>query len=182
MSDCLIEGIVTTRVSTVPQSRFHPRMQLTKNGYLKSRFIDNKGAIACCFTMLKYLREHNLKPKYRTILSFSYFEEVGMGGCHIPEEVSELVSIDIGLSDTSLEGNEFAVSICAKDVFTTYSYDFTNRLIAYAQRAECDYAVDIFYRYGSDASAAAKAGNDVRFALCGMGTYCTHGMERTHID
>ena len=48
-----------------------PRCQVTENGYIKSRFIDDKGAIACVFTMLKYLSENNLKPKYRTMLAFS---------------------------------------------------------------------------------------------------------------
>lgn len=159
-----------------------PRCEYTENGYLKSRFIDDKGAMACCFAMLKYMKDNHLKPRYRTLISFPYFEEVGLGGTYIPPEVSEFLAVDIGLVGPDCDGTERSVSICAKDVFTTYSYDFTNRLIEYAKRAECDYAVDIFYRYGSDASAAVKAGNDVRFALCGMGTYCTHGMERTHID
>mgnify|MGYP003291245133 CR=1 FL=1 len=30
-----------------------PRCQITPNGYLKSRFIDDKGAVACCFAALK---------------------------------------------------------------------------------------------------------------------------------
>lgn len=159
-----------------------PHYEYTEKGFLKSRFIDNKGAIACCFTMLKYLKEHNLKPKYRTILSFSYFEEVGLGGCHIPEEVSELISIDIGLADTSLEGNEFAVSICAKDSFTPYNYIMTSRLIDYAEKAECDYAVDTYFRYGSESNQALQAGHDIRVGLIGMAVYCSHGRERTHID
>ena len=74
-----------------------PRCQVTENGYIKSRFIDDKGAIACVFTMLKYLSENNLKPKYRTILAFPYSEEIGFGGTYVPPEVSEYVAIDIGL-------------------------------------------------------------------------------------
>ena len=58
----------------------------------------------------------------------------------------------------------------------------TNRLIAYAEKAECDYAVDVYFRYGSDANAARTAGNNVRAALFGMAVYGSHGMERTHID
>ena len=45
-----------------------------------------------------------------------------------------------------------------------------------------DYAVDIFYRYGTDANAAMRAGNNIRAAAFGMAVYCCHGMERTHID
>ncbi len=42
--------------------------------------------------------------------------------------------------------------------------------------------MDIFYRYGTDANAALKAGNNLRAAAFGMAVYCSHGMERTHTD
>ena len=42
--------------------------------------------------------------------------------------------------------------------------------------------MDIFYRYGTDGSAAMRAGNDLRAAAFGMAVYCSHGMERTHIE
>lgn len=158
-----------------------PRCQVTENGYLKSRFIDDKAAIACCFTMLKYLNEHGLKPRYRTLLAFPYEEEVGLGGTYVPEEVSEYVALDIGLIGPDYDGDEFKVSICAKDVASTYDYDLTNKLIACAQKAGCDYAVDVFYRYGTDAHAAIRGGNNLRPAAFGMAVYCSHGMERTHI-
>ena len=158
-----------------------PRCQVTPNGYLKSRFIDDKAAVACCFEMIRYLKEQGLKPKYRTMIAFPYTEEIGLGGTYVPKEVSEYVAIDIGLIGPDYEGDEYKVSICAKDVATTYDYDLTNRLIGYAEKAGCDYAVDIFYRYGTDANAALKAGNDLRAAAFGMAVYCSHGMERTHV-
>ena len=159
-----------------------PRCEYTKNGYLKSRFIDDKAAVACAFTMLKYLCDNNLKPKYNTILAFPYSEEIGLGGTYVPESVSEYVAIDIGLIGPDYDGSEYCVSICAKDVATPYDYDLTNRLIACAEKAGCNYAVDIFYRYGTDANAALKAGNNLRAAAFGMPVYCSHGRERTHID
>lgn len=159
-----------------------PRCQYTKNGYLKSRFIDDKAAVACAFTMLKYLKEHGLKPRYNTILAFPYGEEIGLGGTYVPEGVSEYVAIDIGLIGPDYDGNEYRVSICAKDNGAVYDDQLTNRLIAYAEKAGCDYAVDVFYRYGTDANAAQKAGNNVRSAAFGMPVYCSHGVERTHID
>lgn len=158
-----------------------PRCQITPNGYLKSRFIDDKAAVACCFAMLKYLKENDLKPKYRTILAFPYSEEIGLGGTYVPEGVCEYVAVDIGLIGPDYEGNEYKVSICAKDVATPYDYELTTRLVNYAEKAGCDYAVDIFYRYGTDANAALKAGNNLRAAAFGMAVYCSHGMERTHI-
>lgn len=159
-----------------------PRCQITENGYIKSRFIDDKMAAACSFTMLKYLTEHHLKPKYRTILAFPYNEEIGLGGTYVPEEVSEYVAVDIGLIGPDYDGSERKVSICAKDNAAPYDYELTNRLIGYAEKAECDYCVDIFYRYGTDGNAAMRGGNNLRAAAFGMAVYCSHGMERTHMD
>ena len=158
-----------------------PRCQITENGYIKSRFIDDKACIACLFAVLKYLKENDLKPKYRTILSFTHAEEIGTGGRYVPEEVSEFVAVDIALVGPELDGNERSVTICAKDLQGPYDYSLRKRLEAYARKANCDYAVDLFLRYSSDAHAAVRGGNDLAHAVIGMGTYCTHGMERTHI-
>ncbi len=158
-----------------------PRCFITENGYIKSRFIDDKAAIACCFTALKYLKENNIKPKYKTIFAFPYGEEIGFGGTYVPDEVSEYVAIDIGLIGPGYDGDEKSVSICAKDNAAPYDYMLTSRLIELAEKTECDYNVDIFYRYGTDANAAVRAGNNLRAAAFGMAVYCSHGMERTHI-
>ena len=57
-----------------------------------------------------------------------------------------------------------------------------NHIIAAAERAKCDYAVDLFFHYGSDAGQAIKGGNNLRAAAIGMGVYSSHGVERAHID
>ena len=159
-----------------------PRMEVTPSGYLKSRFIDDKGAIACVFAALKYMKEQGLKPKYRTLFAFPYHEEIGIGGAYIPPEVEEYAAVDIGLIGPDCDGHERAVSICAKDATSPYDYEMTNRLIRQAEKVGCDYAVDVFYRYSTDANAALRAGNNIRQAAFGMAVYCSHGRERTHID
>ena len=159
-----------------------PHCELTQNGYLKSRFIDDKAAVACAFTAIKYLTENRIKPKYRTLFAFPYGEEIGMGGTYIPDGVSEFVAIDIGLIGPDYEGEERAVSICCKDNATPYDYELTSRLIALAEKIGVRYAVDIFYRYGTDASAAVRAGNNLKAGAFGMAVYCSHGRERTHVD
>ena len=159
-----------------------PRCQVTENGYLKSRFIDDKGAVACCLAAIKYLKEQGLKPKYRTLFAFPYSEEIGLGGTYVPPEVSEYVAIDIGLIGPGYDGQERKVSICAKDNSTPYDYELTTRLIELAEQNGIDHAVDIFYRYGTDANAALKAGNNLKAAAFGMAVYCSHGMERTHMN
>jgi len=158
-----------------------PRMTVTKSGYIKSRNLDNKAAMACSFATLKYLTEQGIKPKYNTVLAFPFYEEIGLGGIYVPPHISEYVSVDIGIIGPDSEGDERTVTICAKDTSMPYDYDLTNKLIACAQRADCQYAVDLFYRYGSDASQAIKGGNNVRTATFGMAVYCSHGVERTHM-
>lgn len=159
-----------------------PRCQITENGYLKSRFIDDKAAVAICFAAIKYMKENSLKPKFNTVFLFTYYEEIGVGGSYMPEGISEAVAIDIGLIGPELCGNERSVSICAKDASNVYNYEMTGRLIEYAKKAECGYAVDLFFRYGSDAGLALKSGNNVKIGLFGMAVYGSHCMERTHTD
>ena len=159
-----------------------PRCQFTENGFIKSRFIDDKAAVACCLEVLKYFKENGIKPKYNTIFAFPYYEEIGLGGNYIPEGVSEFVAIDIGLIGPDQDGSEYAVSICAKDNGAIYDYNFTTELVELAKKLGLDYAVDLYYRYGTDANQALRAGNNIRAGVFGMAVYCSHGMERTHLD
>jgi len=159
-----------------------PRFQVTEKGFVKSRYLDDKAAVACVYTMLKYLGDNNIKPKNRTILAFPHMEEVGFGGAFVPSEACEYVALDIGLIGPDLDGTEFGVSICAKDVYAPYDYDLTNKLIGIAEDNDIPYAVDLFFRYSTDANAAVRGGNDLRAAAFGMAVYCSHGMERTHIE
>ncbi len=158
-----------------------PRTTLTQNGYLKSRYIDDKGSIACCFAALRYIAENKLTPAYDTIFAFPYYEEKGCGGAYVPDGVSEYIAVDIGLVGPDLDGTEDKVSICAADANLPYDYDLTNELIACAKETGCEYALDVFYRYGTDGSAAFKASNNLRVAAFGMAVICSHGIERTHI-
>lgn len=159
-----------------------PRCQFTQSGFMKSRFIDDKGSVACFITMLKYLKDNDLRPQYRTIIALPFMEEISLGGTYVPAEVSEFISVDIGLVGPDLDGNEYAVSICSKDNGTVYDYDLTSRLIDIAKRLELNYAVDIYYHYSTDAAASLKAGNNLKAATFGIAVYCSHGMERTHMD
>jgi len=159
-----------------------PHFQFTEKGYVKSRFIDDKGGVACCFAALKYIKDNGIKPKYRTVFAVPYYEEIGFGGSFVPGEVSEFVAVDIGLIGPELDGDERKVSICTKDVVSVYDYELTNLLIEKAKKAECPYATDVFMRYSTDAMAAWRGGNDLRVRAFGMAVYCSHGRERTHID
>lgn len=175
------QGVLDLGIMSGDHISIKPRFEYTQSGYIKSRFIDDKACVANIFGMLKALKDNNLKPKYKTMLIFPQYEEIGHGGAYVPEEVSEYLAVDIGLVGPDLSGDEFSVSICAKDVHGPYDRKLTTRLVNQAKKAECDFHVDVFYRYGTDGGAANRGGNNLAAAAMGPGTFCTHGMERTHI-
>ena len=161
---------------------FDSKFEYTKSGFIKSRHLDDKASVAVILNLLKYLSENEEKPEQTLKILISNYEEVGFGGSAIPQEIEELLALDMGAVGDDLSGNEYSVSICAKDSSGPYDFDMTNRLIALAKEYEIEYAVDIFPHYGSDVSAALKAGNDIRGALIGQGVSASHGVERTHIS
>lgn len=160
----------------------NPRFDYTKSGYVKTRFIDDKGCIACVISMLKTLSEMKVKPKYKTKLVFTQYEEVGFGGSYVPSDVSEYLSVDIGLIGPMLNGNEFEVSICTRDSAGPYDRKMTTRLIELAKANDVKFKTDIFLGYETDGCAARRGGNDIVTAAIGPGTHSTHSMERTHRD
>ena len=155
---------------------------VTESGFLKSRFIDDKGGSACLLTLLQLMAEQKLRPRYDTLFLLTVYEEVGSGGAILPDEVRELLAVDMGCVGLDMNCTEQQVSICAKDSAGPYDYAMTSRLIDLARENGVDYAVDIYPRYSSDATVAFRAGKDVRAALIGPGVSASHGMERTHRD
>lgn len=157
------------------------RPVLTESGFLKSRYLDDKALVACVFAALKEMKAEGKKPRFNTVLQFTYYEE-NSGGVPIPEGVTELLGLDIGLVSPINEGTEYTVSVCTKDFSTVYDYTLTSELIALAERAGVSYVTDLHYRYGSDVGVTFREGKDLRGALIGPGVYGSHGVERTHID
>jgi putative aminopeptidase FrvX len=161
---------------------YDPKTTFTPSGYLKSRFIDDKGCASLLLTLLRMMHDNKIKPAYRTNICFTVFEEVGHGASALPAGISELLVVDMGCVGDDLSCTEQQVSICAKDSCGPYDYEMTTRLINFAKAGKLDYAVDIYPHYGSDAAAYQAAGNDTKAALIGPGVQASHGMERTHLD
>ena len=160
---------------------YDPKTTFTKSGFLKSRFIDDKACSALELTLLKIMKEEQIKPKHKTYLCFSTHEEIGYGGATLPKDIKELLVVDMGCVGLDLNCTEEQVSICAKDSSGPFDYEMTTRLVNLAKQHEIDAVTDIYPHYGSDAAAAWKAGYDVRAALIGPGVHASHGMERTHM-
>lgn len=160
-----------------------PRFQVTEKGYIKSRFLDDKASSGVLLGIAKYVSEHPGCLKRNVQLFFTTFEEIGHGAsAGIPEEIEDLLAVDMGCVGDHLACTEKQVSICAKDSSGAYHFEMTNELIEVAKEHGIDYAVDIYPSYGSDAGAALRSGRDVRYALIGQGVYASHGYERTHKD
>ena len=162
---------------------FEPRTRVTKSGYIKSRFLDDKLSVGILLGFAKYLHDEGKTPARRVYAHVTVYEEVGHGGsASVPAGVTEAISVDMGCVGAGLQCTERQVSICAKDSGGPYSYDVVKKLIAAAQKEGADYAVDIYPYYGSDVEATLRAGYDIRHGLIGAGVYASHGYERSHRD
>ncbi len=162
---------------------FETRARVTQQGYIKSRFLDDKLSVGILLGFARYLKESGCTPARRIYVHVTTYEEVGHGGAaSVPAGVTEAISVDMGCVGDGLQCTERQVSICAKDSGGPYSYEVVSGLIAAAQKEGADYAVDIYPMYGSDVEATLRAGYDLRHGLIGAGVYASHGYERSHRD
>ena len=162
---------------------FDPRTRITKSGYIKSRFLDDKLSVGILLGYAKYLKEEGVAPKRAVYAHITSFEEDGHGGsASVPQGVTEGISVDMGCVGEGLDCDERMVSICAKDSHGPYHHDMVKGLIAAAEKMGAAYAVDVYPHYGSDVEATLRAGYDIRHGLIGAGVYASHGYERSHVD
>lgn len=163
---------------------FDPRFQV-RNGFVKSRHLDDKASAGILLSVVDDLLEKMKKPGFRLDFNlycfFNITEETGQGIAGYPK-IDDFLAVDMGALGEGLSGDEFHVSICAKDATGPYHYDFTHELVKICKENEIPYKMDIFPHYGSDGSGALKAGEDIRVALIGPGVAASHGHERTHVD
>lgn len=157
-----------------------PKTIITKSGFIKSRFIDDKGSVTCLMGLLELFNRENIVPNFTTKIFISNYEEVGHGSSYIPSDITEMIAVDMGCIGDDLSCTEYDVSICAKDSGGPYDYNMVTDLVNLAKDNELKYVIDIYPFYGSDVGAALKGGNNIRGALIGPGVHASHGMERTH--
>ena len=160
---------------------FDPRTVVTESGFIKSRFLDDKLSVGILLGYARHLKESEARPARKIYQHITVFEEVGHGGAgSVPADVTEILAVDMGCVGDGLDCRETQVSICAKDSGGPYHYDVVTGLVNAAQKADLDFAVDVYPHYGSDAEAALRAGYDCRHGLIGSGVYASHGYERSH--
>ena len=162
---------------------FDPRTRVLDNGFVKSRHLDDKAGVIAILFMLKEIIEKNLTLNYTTNFFISHYEEVGHGSsASITDRTFEFLAIDMAAPGEGQTSDEFSVTICAKDSTGPYDLSMRKRLTELAKANGLNYKVDIYPFYGSDASAALRAGHDMKTALIGPGVDASHSFERTHIE
>lgn len=162
---------------------FDPRFEQTESGFIKSRHLDDKASTALLLQLMKAIKENNWTIPYTTHFYISNNEEIGFGGnSNIPAQTVEYIAVDMGAIGDGQASDEYTVSICAKDSSGPYHYELTRNLVELAKNEGLEYKLDIYPYYGSDASAAIRAGFDVKHALFGPGIEASHAYERTHIQ
>ena len=157
-----------------------PRMTMA-NGYIKSRFIDDKACAALLLALMKGMKGRPLGRK--VYVYFAMYEEIGHGTVVLPEDVEDMLAVDIAPTGPDQNSDERKVSIFAKDSRYPYHWGLTNELREAAVKAGIPYVMDIFTpHYGTDCDPVITAGYDVRHGAVGPGTANSHGYERTHMD
>ncbi|MDO6693648.1 osmoprotectant NAGGN system M42 family peptidase [Aliiglaciecola sp. 3_MG-2023] len=161
---------------------FDPNTEFLPNGYISSRYLDDKAGVACLLTAIKALGESpNLAVECHPIFSLS--EETGCGCGHAPDEqVGELLSVDIGPVAPGQNSSEHRVNIGIKDTSGVYHPSLSKKLTRLCEQHKIPFRKDVYKFYRSDTHSAIIAGNDLQHGLITFGTESTHGYERTHMD
>ncbi|MEH7336401.1 M42 family metallopeptidase [Neobacillus drentensis] len=160
---------------------FDPRVEVTPSGFIKSRHLDDKASVALLLQLMKQIKTENITLPYTTHFLISNNEEIGYGGnSNITPETVEYLAVDMGAMGDGQSTDEYTVSICVKDASGPYHYGLRKNLAALAEENQIEYKLDIYPFYGSDASAAIRAGHDIVHGLIGPGIDSSHAFERTH--
>ncbi|MEH7106551.1 M42 family metallopeptidase [Bacillus sp. JJ1764] len=160
---------------------FDPRVEITPSGFIKSRHLDDKASVAILLQLMKQIKTENMTLPYTTHFLISNNEEIGYGGnSNITPETVEYLAVDMGAIGDGQSTDEYTVSICAKDSSGPYHYELRKHLVRLAEENNIGYKLDLYPFYGSDASAAIRAGHDIIHGLIGPGIDSSHAFERTH--
>jgi len=162
---------------------FDTRTEYLPSGYLKSRHLDDKACVGAMLGIAENLVTQGEQPPHTVHFFVSPYEEVGHGSsAALPPNTVELLALDMAAMGNGQTSTEHCTTICAKDSSGPYDLSVRKLLVKLAEEKKIDYKVDIYPFYGSDASAALRAGWDIRCGLIGPGVDASHAYERTHKD
>lgn len=160
-----------------------PAPELLANGFVCSRYLDDKAGVAALLAGCKALVESASELPIDFYPLFTISEEVGSGASAILRgEISEMVSIDIAIPAEGQNSRERGVTIGMRDASGPYDYHLSHKLLQLCREHSIEHQRDVFRYYHSDSASALEAGNDLRTALIGFGADSSHGYERTHLS
>lgn len=184
--DALTRSAAETRALGIEVGDFvfvDPRVEVVDTGFIRSRHLDDKAGVACIYGALHMLKQSDLKPAQKTVILIANYEEVGHGGAQgLPDDILELLVVDMGAIGEGQNSDEYSVSICIKDGGGPYDYHLTRKLRRLASTHGIQHKPDIYLYYSSDGTAYLRAGGSARVALIGPGVDASHAYERTHRD
>lgn len=158
----------------------HALPEITRNGYVKSRHLDDKAGVAAALAAFKAVKEADVEIPVTAHLLITIAEEVGHGASHgLHADVAEMVSIDSAVVAPVQDSRETGVTIAMQDMTGPFDFHLTRKLLALCREHGIEHRRDVFHHYRSDVAAAIEAGAEMRAALIGFGTDATHGHERT---
>ncbi len=161
---------------------FDPRVEVT-NGFIRSRFLDDKACVANLVAAIKALSDAGKTPSRTIYFHISNYEEVGHGAAAgIPPEVVELITVDMAVVGKGQNSDEFHATLCIKDSGGVYHEGLNKKMRALADQFSIPYKTDVYPFYSSDGEAFWNAGGDVALSLIGPGIDASHNYERAHMD
>ena len=159
-----------------------PRVELV-NGFVRSRFLDDKLSVACIYAALDALVTAGLRPAQDVQILISNYEEVGHGGAaDWRDDLHELLMVDRAAVGDGKMSDEYHCTLCVKDRGAPYHSGTNQRVRRIAAEQEIDLITDIYPGYSSDGTAYWRAGGPARVGLVGPGVDASHSYERSHTD
>ncbi|WP_165789506.1 osmoprotectant NAGGN system M42 family peptidase [Billgrantia endophytica] len=152
--------------------------EVTETGFINSRHLDNKAAIACVLAALRAGAEVT-----GTRLVFSCAEELGVGmSAPLLAGIEEVLNLDIAAQGEGQQVCSDGVTIAFMDSQGPLHPVASRRLVTLCQQHAIPFTRDCFPFYYCDGDSASKAGMDLRNALACFGADASHGWERVHCD
>ncbi|MDX9707571.1 MAG: osmoprotectant NAGGN system M42 family peptidase, partial [Azospira sp.] len=113
---------------------FDPEVELLPSGYINSRYLDDKAAVAALLTACKAIVDGGLEPPVDAHPLFTITEEVGSGSsAALHGDIAEMLSLDIAIAAAGQNTDEHAVTICMQDMSGPFDYHLTHKLINLAK-------------------------------------------------
>ena len=163
---------------------FDSNMEVTENGFINARHLDNKAGVACLLAAAKAIvTADDIEIPVDCHLLFTITEEIGSGASAVlHRDVAEMLTIDNATQAPGQNSREEAVTIGMKDSVGPFDYHLTRKLLELCRAHGLKHRRDVFRYYRCDSAAAIEAGNDIRTALACFAVDSSHGYERTHLD